>query len=191
MVDFATLPDEEAVNIEGIVGTYYDDHLEGALDRVNTFNGYYGNDTIIGGDQGDWLDGHGDNDTIDGGGGDDVIVGNVGYDDLTGGMGADTFVYYSAYDGADTITDFSGDGDDGDMIDLTALGLTARAAAAAGEGNPSDPITDGFVFIDGSQLFVDLNGGGSGDGLDDDILIATTTGAIVDLANDVIFDVLV
>jgi Ca2+-binding RTX toxin-like protein len=190
-VDFATLPDEEAINIEGIVGTYYDDNLTGAADRENTFNGYYGEDTITGGEMTDWLDGHGDNDTIVGGGGADVIAGGSGADMLTGGADADTFVYYFAYDGADTITDFSGNGGQGDQIDLTALGLAAAAAAAAGEGNPSDPIDDGFVFVDGSQLFVDLNGGGAGDGLDDDILIATTTGATVDLETDIIFDLLV
>jgi Ca2+-binding RTX toxin-like protein len=207
---------EEAKNIEGIVGTYYNDIMEGADDReykldgfVNVFNGYYGDDMITGGSGADWLDGHGDNDTIHGGGGDDVIIGNVGFDDLWGDSGEDTFLYYSAYDGEDEIHDFSS-GED--MIDLTALGLTARAAAAfeaAVEADithtlTGDPIDDGFVFFsdDGTQLFVDLNGGGPDDfylddddneiPFNDDILLATTGGGVINLVTDgdVIFDTL-
>jgi Ca2+-binding RTX toxin-like protein len=184
---------EYAVNIEGIVGTYNNDTMTGAdtsaytLDGfVNVFNGYYGDDMITGGSGADWLDGHGDNDTIYGGGGDDVIIGNVGTDDLTGGSGADTFLYYTAYDGDDTITDFtSGE----DMIDLTTLGLTA-AADAADPGN-GDPITDGFVFIDGNQLFIDLDGGGMGDDLNDDILLATSTGGDAFVIGDIMLDELI
>jgi Ca2+-binding RTX toxin-like protein len=154
---------------------------------VNVFNGYYGDDMITGGSGADWLDGHGDNDTIDGGGGNDVIIGNVGYDTLTGGEGADTFLYYSAWDGDDIITDFESGKD---KIDLTALGLTAAADAA--DPGSGDPIGDGFVFLsaDSKQLFVDLNGGGEGGG--DDILLATSTAATGAISlDDVIFDVLV
>jgi Ca2+-binding RTX toxin-like protein len=175
---------------------------------VNVFNGYYGDDIITGGDGADWLDGHGDNDTIHGGGGDDVIIGNVGTDHLWGDSGADTFLYYSAYDGADRIYDFkSGE----DMIDLTALGLTARAAAAFEADTTGtrtgDPITDGYVFFvdgdDGDELYVDLNGGGpdpydgevneSGDFIPfyDDILLATSIGGEPFQVGDIIFDELV
>ena len=75
------------------------------------------------------------------------------------------------------------------MIDLTALGLTA-AADAADPGN-GDPITDGFVFIDGNQLFVDLDGGGMGDGLNDDILLATSTGGDAFVIGDIMLDELI
>ena len=73
-------------NIEGIIGTYYDDVLTGndAADRLT-------------GDPG--------NDRISGGGGDDVIDGGPGIDVLTGGAGADTFIM-TDYRG-DTITDFT------------------------------------------------------------------------------------
>jgi len=66
----------------------------------------------------------------------------------------------------DVINDFSGAGDDGDKIDLTALDLTA--------GGTVDAIIDGFVFTDlaGTSLYVDLDGGGAGDGAADDVLIA-------------------
>jgi Ca2+-binding RTX toxin-like protein len=113
---------------------------------------------------------------IDGGAGNDTISGGGGDDILTGGADADTFVYFSASEGGDTLVDFnSGE----DSIDLTALDLTA--------GGTVDPFVLGFVFIDGNNLFVDLDGGGPGElddnnnPINDDILIATSgLDAIVD-----------
>ena len=73
-------------NIEGIVGTYYDDVLTGN-DAANRLDGDPGNDRIYGG------------------GGDDLIDGGPGIDILTGGAGADTFTM-TDFNG-DTVTDFS------------------------------------------------------------------------------------
>jgi len=180
------IDDEQALNTEGIVGTYYDDVMTGAdlVDRdpaslspdgfVNIFDGYYGDDILIGGSGRDCIYGGGDNDTIDGMDDDDVIAGGTGNDDLTGGGGADAFVYYSAWDGADLINDFSGVSGDGDTIDLIALNLDGGSPLA-------NLIADGFIFTDGNQLFVDLDGGGAGETdamgnpIEDDVLIATFT----------------
>lgn len=176
---------ESALNIEGIVGTYYNDILNGADSRaftldgyVNVFNGYYGDDIINGGAGADWLEGHGDIDTIDGGGGDDMIAGGSGGDTLTGGSGGDTFIYRTTVDGGDTITDF--DATEGDGFDLSAFQLGASVAGA-------DPVDDGFVFVvNDNQLFIDLTGGGTGDLLQDDILLATGDFTGLDLETDVI-----
>lgn len=50
--------------------------------------------------------GLGGNDVISTGFGDDTITGGLGRDTLSGGMGADKFVFGSAREGGDTITDF-------------------------------------------------------------------------------------
>jgi Ca2+-binding RTX toxin-like protein len=80
---------EEALNIEGIVGTYYDDYLKGSLTRSNWFDGYYGDDEIIGGNEADDINGGGDNDTISGLGGDDILLGGSGNDTIMPGAGKD------------------------------------------------------------------------------------------------------
>jgi hypothetical protein len=57
-------------------------------------------------------------DTLTGGMEDDVLSGGGGDDELTGAGGADSFVFTSADDGNDTLTDFSPA--EGDIIDLAA-----------------------------------------------------------------------
>src|SRR5512134_3217623 len=88
-------------NIEGVIGTNFNDTLTGSAL----------NDTIYGG---------GGNDTISGGLGNDLITGGAGADRLTGGGGNDVFVYLTASDSSagDIITDFS---QGADKIDLGAL----------------------------------------------------------------------
>ncbi|HSG95067.1 MAG TPA: calcium-binding protein, partial [Afifellaceae bacterium] len=95
------IADEQALNIEAIVGTYYDDVMTGAdiAERdpsslspdgfVNIFDGYYGNDSLTGGDGRDCIYGGGDDDSIDGAGGDDELHGGSGNDSISGGMGDD------------------------------------------------------------------------------------------------------
>ena len=86
-----------------------------------------GGDTISGSDQGDFLVGAAGRDRLTGGQGDDTIYGGGDRDRLTGGRGADVF-YFGDMDesaanrrGRDVITDFNRD--EGDLIDLTGLGL--------------------------------------------------------------------
>jgi len=67
-------------------------------------------------------------DTLSGGMEDDVLSGAGGDDELTGAGGADSFVFTSAGDGHDTITDFTPA--DGDLLDLkAALQGTSRFLA--------------------------------------------------------------
>ncbi|MGJ3254170.1 MAG: DUF4347 domain-containing protein [Elainellaceae cyanobacterium] len=103
-----------------------DDWLEGRLgDDIlragagnDLVNGGLGDDYVGGGDGNDYLFGRRGNDRINGGAGDDVIIGGFGQDQLTGGAGRDRFVYESANDGRDTITDFQVGSD---LIDLRLI----------------------------------------------------------------------
>ncbi|MFA5353694.1 MAG: calcium-binding protein, partial [Thermodesulfovibrionales bacterium] len=83
----------------------------------DSLSGYYGNDSLIGG---------AGNDLMYGGDGNDTLTGGSGTDTLYGGAGSDTFVYTSNNEGVDTINDFSL-GAANDLLDLTALGITADA----------------------------------------------------------------
>jgi Ca2+-binding RTX toxin-like protein len=102
--------------------------------------------------------------TFRGDSGSNVLVGTVsrdqffpgaGSDTLTGGMGADRFVYASASDGRDTITDFAAAAG-GDILDIHSV-LTGFGT---GTSNPSD-----FVRLTenggSTTLAVDPNGTGN------------------------------
>lgn len=95
--------------------------------------GTEGKDTLVGTGQDDTLLGGGGKDTLNGGAGDDRLHGGAAADALAGGSGADTFVFTALSDSLrndstgdftrrDTITDFSNE--DGDQIDVSALGFT-------------------------------------------------------------------
>ena len=75
-------------------------------------------------------------DTLVGTAGDDSLSGGAGADTLTGGTGRDQFVYTSAVDGTDTVTDFQ---TGTDLIVLTRLLQTLGIASAA-------PLTEGYVL---------------------------------------------
>ena len=78
-------------------------------------------DTLTGSASADQLRGGGGNDVVDGLAGDDRIVGGAGADILTGGADNDTFVFDSAPNAVDSITDFnaSGSAASGDLIELS------------------------------------------------------------------------
>jgi Ca2+-binding RTX toxin-like protein len=95
---------------------------------------------INGGSGAEHILGRGGNDRINGGAGDDIIAGGRGNDILRGGTGDDTFVFGGgatasksgghSVRGKDTLLDFEqGEGEGGDTIDLSALGLSAEAQA--------------------------------------------------------------
>ncbi|MGB0507986.1 MAG: calcium-binding protein [Pikeienuella sp.] len=100
-------------NIEGIIGTSFNDRLKGDQ----------GANSLLGGAGDDKLVGRKGDDTLDGGDGNDLLLSGKGADVLTGGEGADTFVFrgvrWSRPEETDHITDF--DGADGDIIDLTKI----------------------------------------------------------------------
>jgi Ca2+-binding RTX toxin-like protein len=98
--------------------------LQPFLDNLNSTNpsstkamGYFlsGDDDLIGSKARDNMASEGGNDRLTGNGGNDVmnaaagndsLIGGAGADKLTGGKGADHFVFNSAGEGADKITDF-------------------------------------------------------------------------------------
>ena len=98
-------------NMEGVVGTNFNDILNGSSLA----------DVLMGG---------GGNDTINGNGGADTLIGGLGKDTLTGGLGADTFVLIAAGNspvgsGRDVIVDFLSGTDE---IDLTAIDANSAAS---------------------------------------------------------------
>ncbi|RIX31463.1 beta strand repeat-containing protein, partial [Sphingomonas edaphi] len=121
-------------NIEGVIGTVFNDILTGSS----------GNDI---------LRGDGGNDVINGADGDDTLVGGAGADTITGGLGNDVFVLTTPLNAVDTIVDYSGSVGNADVIDITAI-LNVPGAV--------DPINDGYLRVTTTGLLqVDLDGGGN------------------------------
>ncbi|WP_418147726.1 VCBS domain-containing protein [Variovorax paradoxus] len=119
-------------NFEGVIGTAF-------------------GDTITGSASNDQLRGGGGNDVISGLAGDDRIVGGTGADILTGGADNDTFVFDSAPNAVDSVTDFnaSGSAASGDLIELSRGTFTALTTASGSTLSAAE--------------FASLNGGGAGD----------------------------
>ncbi|MGO4705569.1 cadherin domain-containing protein [Microvirga sp. 2MCAF38] len=84
------------LSIEGLVGSRFNDRLEGDA-GANNLQGWYGDDLLSGGGGNDTLFGGEGNDTLSGDQngqtGDDVMQGEAGNDTLSGGEGTDTAVY--------------------------------------------------------------------------------------------------
>jgi VCBS repeat-containing protein len=118
-------------NMEGIIGTAFDDVITGnAGDNV--------------------LQGGAGNDTLSGGAGNDILVGGAGANILTGGNGDDTFVITPPLFDADTITDYNGSGSD--TIDVSRI-----LSVASG----TDVASAGYLRITTTGLLqVDMDGGG-------------------------------
>jgi len=146
-------------------------------DSYKNFEGVIGTafaDTITGSASNDQLRGGGGNDVINGLAGDDRIVGGTGADILTGGADNDTFVFDSAPNAVDTVTDFnaSGSATSGDLIELsrgtftaltTASGSTLSAAefALSDGGGAGDVVGAGVHVIYDSatgNLYYDADG---------------------------------
>jgi len=149
-------------------------------DTYTGFEGVIGTafaDTLTGGAAADELRGGGGNDTINGQAGDDRIVGGAGADTLTGGADNDTFVFDTAPNAVDTITDFNASGSvaSGDMIELslavftgltTAPGnvLSSSEFASSVGGGVTDVVAAGIRVIYDSltgNLYYDSDGQGS------------------------------
>ena len=145
-------------NFEGVIGTNFTDNITGT----------------IGADQ---LRGAGGNDTLSGLAGDDRIVGGTGADIMTGGADNDTFVFDTAPNSVDTITDFDASNNvtSGDSIELskamfTALTTASGSPLAGGEFMSSAGGGAGDLFLPGvrviydsttGNLFYDTDGGSS------------------------------
>ncbi len=119
-------------NFEGVIGTAFVDTLTGSAST-------------------DQLRGGGGNDVISGLAGDDRIVGGLGADTMTGGADNDTFVFDSAPNAVDSVTDFNASGsvESGDLIEMSLATFTALTTAS------------GSTLA--STEFALSNGGGAGD----------------------------
>lgn len=138
-------------NMEGVIGTALADTLTGSS----------GNDI---------LRGDGGNDILNGAGGNDTLTGGTGADTLTGGIGNDSFVFNSALNNVDTITDFQASATDSIVVDndiFTAFGATTGTlnvlnfAANAG-GNAADANDFILYDTDTGNLYYDADGNGAG-----------------------------
>ncbi|MEQ1650096.1 MAG: calcium-binding protein [Hyphomicrobiaceae bacterium] len=97
-------------DIDVIIGTVYDDVLNGGAGGDNLF-GNSGDDVINGGDGDDYLEG---------GEGNDIFVNSAGIDFSIGGAGQDIYQFRDAASGLDAISFVDGE----DRIDLSGRGLT-------------------------------------------------------------------
>ncbi|TPJ42893.1 Ig-like domain-containing protein, partial [Mesorhizobium sp. B2-6-5] len=147
------------------------DILSGLPGQADLLAGGRGIDTLFGDTGNDTLYGGSGNDTLNGGGGNDLLIGGSGQDTLIGGTGADTFKL-EHLDIKDLISDYSGVGGDGDVIDLTSLFKT-------GAGNVAD-----FVNYDSAThaLSVDANGLAGGANFID---VAQLTNAVAPVASTI------
>jgi VCBS repeat-containing protein len=123
-------------------------------DGYKNFEGVIGTafaDTITGSASSDQLRGGGGNDAINGLAGDDRIAGGTGADILTGGADNDTFVFDSAPNAVDSVTDFnaSGSAASGDLIELSRGTFTALSTASGSTLSAAE--------------FASSDGGGAGD----------------------------
>jgi len=147
-------------------------HSIGFIERITgsgpediDINGSATNELIEGNSGNNRLFGAGGNDRIVGGNGDDLIVGGAGIDVMTGGPGADIFLFDSAFEAGDRITDFE-NGIDKIVINRDLLqGLFADGAldpALFAVGSSAKDADDLFIFNPSSRrLFFDPDGTGS------------------------------
>ena len=132
-------------NIERVTGTAFNDVLVGMSSANTVFDGFGGDDVLIGGSQFDsFMGGNGD-DRLYGQGSYDLLNGGAGADLLDGGAGDDALI---GGDGDDMLD--GGSGNDrlsgGDGADRFVVDLTATAA-------DTDTIID-FSLADGDRLFL-------------------------------------
>jgi Ca2+-binding RTX toxin-like protein len=164
-----------------VLGGAGNDYVEGS-EGANYLSGDDGNDTLIGFGGNDNLSGGNGNDYVDGGDGADRVAGGAGVDSLAGGAGIDTFVFASARDGGDHITDFthawvgwnfpgnSGSMDLSDRIEISRAGFGLSAnftfnehTVLTGDHIVADGKGPEFLFDTADHtLIYDANGGLAG-----------------------------
>ncbi|SDL66874.1 hypothetical protein [Maricaulis salignorans] len=131
-------------DIEAVIGSDFDDVLQGRNGVDVNLDGGAGNDFIDGLSGNNVLVGGAGDDSIYGRAGTDTLDGGTGNDTLSGGADADTFVFADGY-GADTILDFE---DGTDTIDLTGV---------AGVSSAVDVFNS--ASLNGADTVIDLGGG--------------------------------
>jgi Ca2+-binding RTX toxin-like protein len=149
--------------VDTIYGGDQNDSLYGQAGN-DTINGDANNDAIYGGSGNDILNGNanGDNifggsgnDTLNGGDGNDSLTGGYGADNLTGGSGADTFMFVSALDIGDVISDFIAADDTLDFSGIDANSTTGANDAFIAATNSSTVVANSInYFQSGSDTIV-------------------------------------
>ena len=149
---------DDLTGIENVRGSMFADIIIGD-DSANELRGEAGNDILFGQGGNDNLIGDfGDQGGLSGG--DDLLDGGAGTDTLRGGSGADRFVLAPGYD-TDTIVDFNIN--QGDLIDVSAYGLTSadqfEVLQFDGQNTIVNPAGDGVFILQGVDLISagDLN----------------------------------
>src|SRR4051812_10123869 len=145
-----------------------------------TFNGTEGNDTLIGGADGDLVQGNGGNDFLQGGGGVDTVLGGAGNDRLGGNDGAD---WVRGGTGNDTVAGGSGQ-DNFAFADFGAANADLLTDFDAGWDNiqlEQAAFTNiGALgrFSSGDVRFFSAAGATAAHDADDRIVFNTTTGQL-------------
>ena len=180
-----------------VYGTGADDVIDlttgPALSNIEEIDGGAGNDQITGTDASETFDGGYGDDTLIGGAGDDTLVGGKGADLLDGGTGTD-FATYSTSNGGVTVDLVAGAGTGGDAQGDTLANIENVTGSnyddmLTGDGNDNvlsggygnDTLTGGagedvFVLADGfgTDVITDFDTGDSdGDGTFNDRLDVT------------------
>lgn len=140
--------------VGGITTTEYQNFAIAYGTTIENATGGSARDLIYGNEVANVLKGLGGADVIRGYEGNDTIVGGAGADVLSGGAGSDTFVFDTANDLGNTITDFSVDDflDFGQMdVDLSFIGGDAFSGTA------------GELRYSGGTLSGDFDGNGVAD----------------------------
>ena len=140
--------------LDGATG---DDFLSGGTEDDNMHGGA-GNDTLNGGAGVDDLSGGDGNDLLLGSIGNDRLLGGLGNDTLTGGGNDDVFIFASANDAVDTITDFNLAS--ADVLNLSALfGLGVVNAGNLSQfiQTSTSGVADSFLAVDADGLTGGLN----------------------------------
>ena len=153
-------------SIEGVIGTPFNDTIEGSEGNDALLGGLAGGDTIHGNGGNDILDGGAGVDTVDGGGGDDLILNrdDADHDFLFGGSGIDTLSYFyntSGFVSVDLAAGFAGLDDISGFENLIGSPL---AFNAAGEPNSTGDLLRGddgpnFIAGFGGGDFIEGRGG--------------------------------
>jgi len=140
-------------SIEIITGSAANDGLRGDA----------GGNILEGAGGDDFLNGREGDDDLRGGSGDDILTGGAGNDILRGGTGSDAFRFYSTTEDADLITNF---GINNDTFQFDSAGFTSLSAGALSADNfVAGTVAldaDDFVIYDGSTVFYDADGNGTG-----------------------------
>ncbi|WP_417495344.1 hypothetical protein [Maricaulis sp.] len=131
-------------DIDAVIGSDFDDVLQGRNGVDVNLDGGAGNDFIDGLNGNNVLVGGAGDDSIYGRAGTDTLDGGTGTDTLSGGADADTFVFADGY-GADTILDFE---DGTDTIDLTGVSGVSSAVDVFNRAS-----------LNGADTVIDLGGG--------------------------------